>query len=258
MTNYYELLKVSRNASAREIKSAFRERAKQLHPDIAGEKGAGEMRKLLAAYEVLSDKNRRFEYDKAYNRFVGKSTFDYRRFLREKRDDPVSQSKLIFYELLHLEEDEALSIWEELGALSFQMERYLGREDWMDCTYILAEELAKRNRFYETFVLLVKLIKEERRKPYFKHFLEEVENFLKEIVRLHLKNSVERDIYIECLEALLDLGFPPQYEARILRSLAEVFIHMGEISNAEKVFKEALKLDPKLPKTVQLRRKLYV
>ena len=258
MTNYYELLEVSRNASTREIKSAFREKAKKLHPDIAGDKGASEMRKLLAAYETLADRNRRYEYDRIYNRFSGKNRFNYRSYLRERWNDPVSQSKLIFFELLHLEEDSAITIWEEQGGLNFHMEKFLDREDWMDCTFILAEELSKRKRYYESFVLLVKLIREERVQAYFKHFTEEIENFLKEIVRLHLRQNVDTDTYVDCLEALLDLGFNSQYEARILRSLAETFIRMGELSSAEKVFREALKLDPKLPNTIQLRRKLHV
>jgi len=221
MTNYYEILTVGQTASSQEIKKAFRERAKLLHPDVAGESGAEEMRKLLAAYETLSNRDRRFEYDRAYNRFVGKYRFDYRTFLMERQDDPESQAKLIFFELLHLEEETALAIWQKQGGLAFPMEKHLDREDWMDCTYILAEELAKRRRIYEAFVLLVSLVREERRLPYFRHFMQEVETFLKELVRLHLRPAVDGDTYLECLEALLDLGFPPHYNARILRSIAK-------------------------------------
>ena len=227
MTNYYGLLELSEDASTQEIKRAFRERAKRLHPDIVGESGAGEMRKLLSAYETLSDRNRRFEYDRAYRRFVGKYSgiegFDYRSFLRERTEDPESQAKLIFFEFLHLEEDEAISIWQRQGALAFQMEKYLDREDWMDCSYILAEELSRRNRYYEAFVVLVKLVREERRRPYFKHFMADLESFLKELVRLHLRRAVEDDeTYIECLEVLLELGFSSRDRDRWLRSLNRI------------------------------------
>ena len=220
MTNYYEILTVKQNASTQEIKKAFRERAKRLHPDLAGESGAEEMRKLLAAYETLCDRDRRFEYDRAYNRFVGKYRFDYRSFLMEQKDNPRSQATLIFFELLHLEEETALKIWQDQGGLNFTMERYLDREDWMDCSYILAEELAKRQRYFEAFVLFVKLIREERRDPYFRHFAVEVETRLKELVRLHLRQAVDGETYVECLEALLDLGFSARDQARWLRSIA--------------------------------------
>ena len=224
MNNFYELLGINRNASAQEIKKAFREKAKKLHPDIAGEKGLGEMRKILAAYEILCDSNRRFEYDRAYTRFArkycDKQDFDYRSFLREKKDDPSSQAKLIFFELLHLEEDEALSIWQSQGGLEFPLNKYLDREDWMDCTFILAEELDKRSDSYEAFVLLVALVREERRSPYFKHFMEEVEKLLERIVRLRLRSAVDSETYLECMEVLLGLGFPPRYKARISRAIA--------------------------------------
>jgi len=220
MTNYYEILAIGQNASTQQIKKAFRERAKRLHPDLAGENAAEEMRKLLVAYETLSNRDRRFEYDRVYNRFIGKYRFDYRTFLMEREGDPSSQAKLIFFELLHLEEERALSIWQKQGGLQFPMEKHLDREDWMDCAYILAEELAKRRRFYEAFVLLVSLVREERRLPYFRHFAREVETLLKELVRLHLRPAVDAETYLECMEALLELGFPPQYEARVLRSIA--------------------------------------
>ena len=258
MTNYYELLGIGRNATAQEIKRAFRERAKRLHPDIAGETGAEKMRKLLSAYEILSNRERRFEYDRVYDRFTGKYSFDYRSFLKERKDDPASQSKLLFFELLHLEEDAAIGIWRGLGGLKFPLEKYLDREDWMDCAFILAEELFRRQFYYESFVLLVNLIREERRRPYFKHFTEEVETFLKELVRLKLRQAVDAETYIDCMEALLDLGFTPRDEARWMRSIAETLIRLGESVTAEKVFREALKRDPGLPNTLQLRRKLKV
>ena len=180
------------------------------------------MRKLLSAYETLSDPNRRFEYDRAYTRFTAKYRFDYRSFLQERKDDPEYQAKLIFFELLHLEEEAAVSIWKERGGLDFPMEQYLDREDWMDCTYILAEELARRELCYEAFVLLVKLVREERRRPYFKHFMQDVETFLKELVRLRLRKTVDDETYLDCMEALLDLGFTPRDHARWIRSINKV------------------------------------
>jgi curved DNA-binding protein CbpA len=258
MENYYSLLGITQNASIEEIKRAFRARAKRLHPDIAGEWAAGEMRKLLSAYEVLSDQERRYEYDKVYNRFLNKYTFDYRTFLEEQEDNPESRAKLIFFELLHIEEDRALDLWRAQGGLDFPMEKYLDREDWMDCTYILAEELDRRGCCYEALMLLIRLIREERRRPYFKHFMDEIESFLKELVRLRLRSSVEAEAYMECIKALLDLGFSPKDEARWMRSMAEVLISIGETKEAQRVFQEALRRDPALSGAARLRRKLNI
>jgi curved DNA-binding protein CbpA len=258
MDNYYGLLGITQSASSRDVKRAFREKAKRLHPDIAGTSAEGAMRKLLTAYEVLSDDQRRQEYDRAYDRFIKKLDFDYRSFLMEDPEDPESQAKLVFFDLLHMEEDEALSSWRTQGGLDFAMKKYLDREDWMDCTFILAEELEKRQCYYEAFVLFTDIIREERRRPYFRHFMPEIENALKELVRLRLRSAVDSELYLECMETLLELGFPPKEEARWMRSMAETLVRMGEMNGAEAVFREALKRDPALPNVVQLRRKLNV
>jgi curved DNA-binding protein CbpA len=256
MQNYYSILGVTENASPREIKKAFREKAKKTHPDSAGKSGGeAAMRRLLTAYETLLNSERREAYDRAFSRFVKNVRFDYREFLREQ-DGPESKARLVFFDLLHLEEDEALETWEAQGGLDFPLEDYLDREDWMDCAFLLAEELEKRGRCYEAFGLLTVLVREERRKPYFRHFMEEVERFLKELVRFKLKKAVDGATYAEALRSLLGLGFPRNDQARWLRSLSETLLRMGEKEAAGEVLKEALKYDPRLPNTALLRRSL--
>jgi tetratricopeptide (TPR) repeat protein len=258
MDNYYSLLGVNQTASFQDIKKAFREKAKRVHPDIAGPHVEEEMRRLINAYEVLTDGNRRSEYDRIYGRFVGTYHFDYRTFLREQPEDGASQAKLIFFELFHREYEAAVRIWEEQGGLDFPLATYLEREDWMDCALILAEELEKRQRYYESFMILTALVREERRRPYFRHFMPEVEIFLKELVRLRLKTAVDAGTYLECMEALLGLQFPPKDEARWLRAMAETLVRMGDLNTAQRVFREALRRDPCLSNAMQLRRKLNV
>ncbi len=62
----YELLGVSRDADEREIKKAFRRRARELHPDINKHDPQAEekFKQLTEAYEVLSDPERRAIYDR--------------------------------------------------------------------------------------------------------------------------------------------------------------------------------------------------
>lgn len=64
--DYYEILGVTKTSSAEEIKKAYRKVAMQYHPDRnPGDKAAEEKFKEAAeAYEILSDANKRAQYDR--------------------------------------------------------------------------------------------------------------------------------------------------------------------------------------------------
>lgn len=70
MANYYDTLGVSKSASEDEIKKAFRKLAHKHHPD----KGGGDEKKfkeINEAYQVLSNKEKRQEYDQFGQTFSG-------------------------------------------------------------------------------------------------------------------------------------------------------------------------------------------
>jgi len=71
--DYYEVLGVPKNAPPEEIKKAYRRIALKYHPDKnPGDKEAEEIFKEAAeAYEVLSDKERRAQYDRFGHKGVG-------------------------------------------------------------------------------------------------------------------------------------------------------------------------------------------
>ncbi|MDL2211628.1 molecular chaperone DnaJ [Erysipelotrichaceae bacterium OttesenSCG-928-M19] len=70
--DYYEVLGVSKNADASEIKKAYRKQAKKYHPDANDSPDAEEkFKEIQEAYEVLGDPNKKATYDQ-----FGHSAFD--------------------------------------------------------------------------------------------------------------------------------------------------------------------------------------
>lgn len=82
MADHYDVLGVTRNASADDIKKAYRRLARELHPDVNSEPGAEDRFKLVThAYEVLSDPVQRQQYDmgpqEAFGGFGGQGFSDF-------------------------------------------------------------------------------------------------------------------------------------------------------------------------------------
>ncbi|HVY68252.1 MAG TPA: molecular chaperone DnaJ [Patescibacteria group bacterium] len=69
-TDYYDILGVSKGASADEIKRAFRKKAHEFHPD-KGSGNAEKFKQVNEAYQVLSDAQKRQQYDQYGRVFDG-------------------------------------------------------------------------------------------------------------------------------------------------------------------------------------------
>ena len=79
MSDHYQVLGVSRDASEEQIKKAYRKLARELHPDVNPAAEAQDKFKLVThAYEVLSDPDQRRNYDMGgQNPFGGSAGFGF-------------------------------------------------------------------------------------------------------------------------------------------------------------------------------------
>ncbi len=267
----YHLLGIKSSASAAEIKRAYRQKAKEIHPDISDSLGTGadnasRMRQLILAYETISNPERRAEFDATYAKFRqysegtdAVSGFDYRLWLIE-REDNESRSKLIFFDLFHGLEDEAVSEYLAQRGKDggFILSRYFDREDFMDCGFVLAEELTFREEYYEAFLLLAEVMHLERIKAYFKHFYPEVIILVRDLIKNHLALSMTDELSLDCLEIALELGLGKKDDSHILKLMAECYERIGDRYTARICLLEALKLDPALKGIRDLQRRLEV
>lgn len=82
MKDYYKILGISRGASEGEIKRAFYHLAQKYHPDKGGDQE--KFKEINEAYQILSDKEKRSQYDKFGTTFEGQGAETYSRGPFEK------------------------------------------------------------------------------------------------------------------------------------------------------------------------------
>ncbi|TVQ38393.1 MAG: J domain-containing protein [Spirochaetaceae bacterium] len=248
MQSYYDLLQVEISCSPEELRTAFRRRAKELHPDVTSAAESVEtMRLLIQAYRTLSDPILREDYDRRHGVHLGAVRFDYREFLRERCDDLTSQARLIFFDLLHNSAEQALELYGQLGAGNgFRLQDHLDREDFMDCAYLLAEEYERRGELNKAYDLLVDIVRFERERPYFRHFFEEVTARLRSIVCFRMPAILETDQVIRRLDELVDLHFTRKDTAFFLKKAAELHLENDNVGDAAECLRRGLELDQKL------------
>lgn len=249
MENCYQILGVPSSASAAEIKRAYRKKAKELHPDISGQpENTENFRKVVQAYEILSDSKRRYMFDIAYTTYSkkntqGKDSFDYRMWLLE-RTDAESRAKLIFLDLLQGREDEAVSEFIRMSTESrkFSLADWFTREDFMDYGFILCEEMFFRNHYYDAAMLLLKIIAMEQSFPYFRHFFPEVISLARNILLYRLEGSVTEELALDAWEQALEVGFIPADEIIILTKMSSAYSKIGDEFAARACLDEASRL----------------
>ena len=75
--DYYEVLGIQKGASEEDIKKSYRALAKKYHPDVSKEANAEEkFKEVQEAYDVLSDKQKRSQYDQFGHQTVNGQGFD--------------------------------------------------------------------------------------------------------------------------------------------------------------------------------------
>lgn len=258
MNSHYRVLGVDPEATPEEIRNAYRRQVKEVHPDLNnGDPTSLErMKAVVKAWEVLRDPELRSEYDRIHG--IGTDLgFDYAEFLRSRRNDRESQAKLVFYDLLHDNPEEALRIYETLVETGdFELSRYLGREDFMDCAFLLAEEYESRNEFDRAFALLSAIVRFERQKPYFRHFMAEVYERLRTIVCIKMPIAVGPGTVLECLHQMIEWDLPRKETAFCYKKAAEMYLAAGDRRMATRYLERGLALDHRLTGVKKLKEEL--
>lgn len=248
MKDFYKILGVRPNATLAEIKKAYREKAKILHPDLSGDvTHRDEFEEMMQAYRVLSDTRQRSIFDESFFIRIKRSykdadSFNYYDWLKA-REDEESRAKLIFYTLMHQKEDEAVAEFKrmQMNHVDFSLKKWFTREDFMDYGYILAEELVIRGEYYDAIILLEQIIKMEYSYQYFYIFFPEVMDFTLNILKRNIDGVISDELALDVYERALDLGFGKAADSFFLKKMSEEYHRLGDDVTSEICFKESLK-----------------
>lgn len=259
MKSYYEILGVKENSSLIEIKRAFRQKAKELHPDIKNSikrNSEDAMRILLSAYKILSDPDKRREYDRLLYH-LRPSSFNYREFLVNRKEDLQSQSKLVFYDLLHDNPEEALFVYEFLvSSTDYNMEKYLDYGDFLECIFLLAEEFEKRSKYHKAFEFLKMIYLFEQKRPFFKYYIMEIIDRLRNLVCIKITKYLPPILSIGYIKELIELNLSKKDNAVLYKKLAELYLVIGNKDYAVKYLQKGLELNKRLAGVKKLKEKI--
>lgn len=259
LPDYYQILRISPDAGSDDIKKAFRRRAKEIHPDTTDDspKTLAAMRELLTAYETLINSELREEYDIRHRQAFPEGGFNYRDFLVSRLSDPDSAGKLIFFDLLHAHEREAMDLYDKLvREKDFDLSQHLDREDFMDCAFLIAEEYEEDQNYEAAFNLFLTLIRFELERPYFKHFFQELLDRMRSLLTSRMNKNVTIERHIDFLLQIAQLPLDFRERGIYMKKLAELYLQSGDRRKARFFVDEAKKMNPRLSGLANLEKRL--
>lgn len=143
LPDYFALLGIPRNATDEEIRQAFRQKARQTHPDLNPAPDAAErFRELVEAYDILSDKSKRDMYILARLNQKKRTADAPRRIKKPRRLSSILHMNLLFFSfvVLFFVYTRATTIYEFVQAAEETICRIVAWERTADSRYLLTYE----------------------------------------------------------------------------------------------------------------------
>ncbi|MFQ5957106.1 MAG: DnaJ domain-containing protein [Candidatus Brocadiales bacterium] len=244
--NYYEVLRVNEGAGAEEIKRSFRRLVKEYHPDRNGNKPGAEtkVKLVIQAYKMLGDKSRRNHYDKMLGLVRGQNGDALKRW----QNTTNFQVRTILLDLLDRKGLQALENYNRLkkDIQGFHLLSYFSFKDFIDCTFLLAEECERQRRYIEAleFYEEAYLRLEEGTKR--QYLFDEIKDRIQRIYCRRLARRVDPKKAVAYYEKALELKLDKGESAQIYKKIAECYLKLGDYYSAATYLNIALSLKPNL------------
>ncbi|MDD5557021.1 MAG: DnaJ domain-containing protein [bacterium] len=261
MTTYYDVLQIDCDATRDGIKSAFRLKAKECHPDLQPQErrawGHARMHEILRAYEVLIDDRKRADYDRTIGRAALRAS-SLRESLRRRPHETAACCRLIFLDLLNGRGAEALALYERMRAARrpFDLAPHMEDGERLDCEFLLAEEYERQGRDEAAFRHYARVHADDAAVRHFGHFREEILLRLRNLVVRLLREGGNLPLALRGFADPLRGELPRRERAFLYKKIADCFLRMGEERLARLNLLAALLLHPGLGGTKKLRARL--
>jgi len=239
-----------------DIKRAYRKLAKKYHPDAnPGQQkdSAKRFQEVVAAYKVLGNERERARYDLMMQTSI----------FNDIAKDPVAnsvgaQATGILEDLLRGDGKRALQTYDEFSKREdLSLESCMDTRDYLDCVFLMAEQMERSGRNKEAVRLYEELYIREKEPPRHRFFFEEVKVRLKKLYSRKLPKEAESpEEEIDCYRRILEFDVDRSERAFILKKIAEVYLKICDVDKAKKIFREALDLKPGLKGTATIRERL--
>jgi curved DNA-binding protein CbpA len=258
--NYYDVLNLQQNATQADIKKAFRKLAKRYHPDTnpGRQKAAAKrLKEIIAAYKVLGNARERARYDmllETSNSGSGEGGASAEAAVNTL----VARAEKLLEDLLNGAGPKALKQFDEMRKdPDFSLAELLNVRDYLDCVFLLAEQLERAGRNREAAELYEELYEREKEPPRHRYFFEEVKIRLKKLYSRKLpREATTPEEEIRCYKRILEFDVDRSEKAFILKKIAEVYLKIGKTDEAKRIFRSALDLKPGLKGTATIREQL--
>ena len=268
--DYYQILEVKRNATAPEIKRAFRRLAKRYHPDKNPEQIAFAeqmFREVCRAYNTLRNKKQKSAYDQTLQ------TIERQRKAREayleklsKLNQSYAKLELLLEALLHQNYETGISLYEQLCHNSqetdkeWRIDDFLSYEESRDYEFLIAEAyqnlgfsngdasstFERHRKINQAMLMYESLLSAEAKRPCFRHFIREVKERLKFIYLYHFSvDGYDQTVHIP-LTKIRALKLPKRETAWMYKKIAEFYVEIDQLPEARTVLKMAFELQPRL------------
>jgi tetratricopeptide (TPR) repeat protein len=270
LTDLYSILEIAHNASAEEIKAAYKRLAKQYHPDKNPDNPSAEelFKQISKAYQVLSNPSLRERYDQWSKRAQEEEPVQDRRYRNRSYTytppppEPPSGPKMKYWEIALWLGGSILAFSLILWVSIWQLSKYDARKKYEEghsayfsegaldkAAHLLAGAIARNDEFADAYFLLGEVLLEKQQyKSAIVNYEKAISLQLPSEGKHYFNKAMAHNALgqqIEAYEALRS-GFmldSAQWQAQLLAGNIAVF-HLHKYDQAKQHFKNVLKVNP--------------